>query len=54
MGGMSSISSVTGKWDISLILITLGQVFSFFLSFFLRKKFKFNSFALQACDSCLL
>lgn len=34
MGGMSSISSMIGKWEI-LILITLGQLpLSFFLSFF--------------------
>lgn len=43
MGGMSSISSMIGKWEI-LILITLGQLPPFFLSFFLSF---FRSFVLS-------
>lgn len=46
MGGMSSISSMIGKWEI-LILITLGQLPPFFLSFFRSFVLSFFPFFLR-------
>lgn len=40
VGGMAGISSMIGKWEIKLLLITIGQLLSFFFLLFFFKENK--------------